>query len=212
MSYIVIDTETSSLSDNGRPADDVGQPRLLEFAALFINDRLEIEREYQTYVQPDGTFEIHPKAFEKHGLTLEFVKEHGAPIDLPLAVYSTAIKEGRGVITYNAQFDCKVMRGEMRRAGISDMFYETPNVCTMRGIAGMKLGIKKLNGKGGSPRLLDCSAHFNVSHEGAHGALADARAAHGVLIHMVRLGFEIRPEVHLSKNHEAIEAARIGPR
>lgn len=206
--YMFIDTEGSGLFDFKRDADAPGQPRLAEIAMLFVNADLERTGEYHAYIQPNG-WEMDPKATEVNGLTTEFLMAHGQPIEMALAVYTNAIKvDGRAVIAHNAQHDLKQIRAELRLAGLPDLFEETPNVCTMRGA--MALKVKKLNGKGGFPRLIDLCGHFGIPYDDqeAHSAMYDVIACHRCLRRMVADGFELKPEVHFSKNLDAIRANR----
>lgn len=205
MPYLIVDTEGSGLFDFRRDADADGQPRLAEIAMLFVNEQLEITNEYQSYIQPDG-WEMQPGATAVNGLTDEFLRDHGKPITLPLNVFSCAVLAGHAVIAHNAQHDLKQIRAELRRAELPDLFEQTPNVCTMR--AAMTFKVKKINGKGGFPRLVDLCAHFSVPFEETHRALPDAIATLHCLRAMVAAGFELRPEVHFSKNLEAIRANR----
>lgn len=203
--YILIDTEGSGLFDFKRPAEAEGQPRLAELAMIYLDDNLIAEREYQAYIQPDG-WEMHPDATAVNGLTTEFLQRHGVPVQMALNVYTTAILTGRAVVAHNAQHDCKQLRAELKRAGLPDMFEQTKNVCTMRGAMSFK--VKKLNGKGGFPGLLDLAAHFNVAPpDKAHGGVGDVRCLERVFRAMVAAGFEPQPMIHRAKDHAAILAA-----
>lgn len=203
--YIFMDTEGSGLFDFKRPADADGQPRLAELALIYADDDLNVEREYNQYVLPDG-WEMQPEATAINGLTTEFLREHGVPVADLLAVYTLAICAGRAVVAHNAQHDCKTMRAELRRAGMPDLFEETRNICTMRGA--MPFKIKKLNGKGGFPGLLDVAAHFDVpAPDKAHGALGDVRCLFNAFKKMVEAGFDRQPSVHHAKNYDAIRSA-----
>jgi DNA polymerase-3 subunit epsilon len=212
MPYIVIDVETSGLyiyknpDGTPHPADADDQPRLAELAIIFADDDLNIEREYQAYIQPDG-WEMQPEATAINGLTTEHLIEHGVPAPMALAVYHTAIREGRIVLAHNAQFDCKSLRGESRRLGLPDLFEETRNVCTMRSAMKVVPKIKKLNGKGGFPGLVDVAAHFGIPHPETHSALDDARTTVPVAKALRDGGWLLAPDVHRAKNHPNNEEA-----
>lgn len=125
--FIVIDTESNGLFDFSKPADAEGQPRMAELAMIFLNEEMEIEREYQGYVKPDG-WEMTPEASAINGLTTEFLIENGKPVKEVLQIYADAIKESRAVVAFNAQHDTKICRAEFRLSGMPDLFTETPNV------------------------------------------------------------------------------------
>ncbi len=214
MPYIVIDTETSGLyiyknpDGTPHPADAPDQPRLAELAIIYCDDDFNVEREYQAYIQPDG-WEMQAGATEANGLTTDFLREHGVPVALALNVYSTAILSGRIVVAQNAQFDCKSMRGELRRAGLDDLFERTSNVCTMRSAMKLDPKVKKLNGKGGFPGLVDVAAHLRIEHANNHSALDDARTTVQVAKALKAAGVLLAPDVHRAKNHpnnEPVEA------
>lgn len=195
MGYIIIDTETSGLFRRRDPitkevirSDAPGQPRMAEFGAVMLDNDFNIMDEYQSYIQPVGwDHDMSQEAIDVHGLTMDFLREHGKPVELALNVYTNAIEiEKRIVIGFNQQHDGRMMRAELRRAGMPDLFEITPNICAMRSITtNMKGQIKKLNGKGGFPRLIDACAHFNIPYDEAkrHTALEDAR----VTAHLAKL-------------------------
>ncbi len=60
-----------------------------------------------------------------NGLTDEFLHANGADIAVVLEQYREEILRGLVLVAYNAQYDLKVMRGEMRRAGVPDLFEQT---------------------------------------------------------------------------------------
>jgi len=206
MPYIVIDVETSGLyiyknpDGTPHPADAPDQPRLAELAIIFCDDDFNVEREYQGYIQPDG-WEMTAEATAINGLTTDDLMLLGVPVSMVLAVYHTAIKEGRVVVSHNAQFDCKALRGEARRIGIPDLFEETQNICTMRSAMKLVPKVKKLNGKGGFPGLVDVAAHFGIQHPENHSALDDARTTILVAQALKEAGMLLAPDVHRAKNH-----------
>lgn len=198
--FLIKDTESNGLFQFNKPADAEGQPRIAEIGLLFVNDALEIEREYHAYIKPDG-WEMTPEAGAVNGLTTEFLMENGIPILEALTVYSAAIVEGRAVVAHNAQHDCKHTRGELRRAGLPDLFEETRNVCTMRKANGV---ILKAGGKKGWPSLKECRAFLNLPEDRPHGAISDARDALAVFRFLREKGVDLTPEVHYAgDNHPA---------
>ena len=62
---------------------------------------------------------------EKTGLTTEYLKKHGVPIANALQQYRAALEARRVVAGFNVQFDLKMMRAELRRAGIDDHYLQT---------------------------------------------------------------------------------------
>ena len=200
--YLVIDTETSGLFDFSKEADADGQPRMATCALVWLDQNYDVEMYADLPIKPDG-WELTPAAVAVNGLTMEYLLNHGVPVQMALDRYTKAIVEDRRVvIAHNAQFDCKMMRAELRRAGMSDLFEQTRNICTMRSADKLMKGqIKKLNGKGGYPRLIDMAAHFGINYPetGHHTALADATVTAKVAAHMAAIDALLPAEVHYAK-------------
>lgn len=195
MKYAVIDSEGSGLFDYTKPADAEGQPRLAELVMIFANEDLEVESEYQAYVRPDG-WEMSEGATKVNGLTTEFLREKGVAVADVLAAYTAAINEGRIVVAHNAQHDCKQMRAELRRAGMPDLFEQTPNFCTMRALTDV---CRILNARGNGwkwPKLSEACVHFGLDPIGDHTAMADARAVLMLMREMKKRGILPDPKVH----------------
>lgn len=213
MRFAVIDTESSGLpvykdaSGKPVPADAPGQPRLAELGMLLLNEDFSIAEEYRGLVKPDG-WVMEPGATAVNGLTTEYLIEHGKPVAEVLAVYQQTIREGFAVAAFNAQFDCKVMRGELRRAGLDDLFMLTKNVCLMRKANGV---ILRPDGKKGWPKLEHCRAALGLDNEGAHRVGADVRSALAVLLHLRDRGVDLTPEIHRAAGGDRERNAPINP-
>ena len=219
MKFAIIDTETSGLfrykDDAGVPipADDPSQPRLAHLGIILLDEQLNEERSIDMYVQPDG-WKMEPGAQAKNGLTDEFLAENGAPVLTVLDQYVRVIDAGYVIVAFNAQFDCKQMRGELRRAGMDDRFLQTPNICVMR--ASMKLKVKKANGGGGFPSLADVCAHFGIEQQAPHTAGGDARAALEIfrrlhaknMLPEARVHFAKTPPLHATELPPGLSGAR----
>lgn len=209
MKWLVLDTETSGLPDFRAAADAPGQPHVCDLALIYLDEEMKVEREEQFYIQPDG-WEIEPGAAAIHGLTEGFLWANGVTIGEALDVYVAAILGGRALVGHNCQFDAKMMRGELRRAGIDDMFEETRTICTMRGAAKLPAltgrPVIKYDAQGrptrntGWPKLPDLCRYLDVPLPlNAHGARDDAIAAADCFRAMVALGFDATPEVHYAR-------------
>lgn len=211
---LLIDTETSGLPDYKRPADAPGQPRMAEFAGILIDADGEVESEYQRYIKPEG-WSMTPEATEINGITDEMLHAEGVPVAEVLDFYAQHIQAGRMIIAYGAQFDCKVMRAELRIAGRDDLFKHTRNVCLMRQarpfakIIGREI-IKAGGNNKGWPKLTDLANFLGAIYEPdqLHGALMDARLATVCYRLMLDQGFKAEPEVHHAKDYETIRSAK----
>jgi DNA polymerase-3 subunit epsilon len=226
--YIVIDTEGTGLFrarntlPDGRKvvarSHEPGQPRMAEYAHVLLDEDFELEDTYQQYVLPVGwrhgvltpdgwrdgepMLEMPPEAYEKNKLSMDFLRANGLPISQALFRYADAIDEGRVVVGFNQQHDGRQVRGELRRNSYPDRFDDSPAICAMRSIgANYKGRIKKLNGLGGFPRLIDAAAHFGIGYaEGLrHTALEDAMVTARVAKELHRLGALLPAAVHKAK-------------
>jgi DNA polymerase-3 subunit epsilon len=231
--YIVVDTEGTGLfrhvnflADGSRVtarSDEPGQPRMAEFAAAIVNSDFVITETYQQYVFPDGWMNAEPTsggwletpmvempegAFEANHLSFDFLRANGRPVRDALQWYSDMLLTGYIPLGFNMQHDGRQLRAELRRAGMDDMFNETPNVCAMRSMQAAKIKVKKLNGKGGFPRLIDVAAHFNVpgyTEDKHHRAAEDVFATVFIARELDNLGKLLPPAVHRAKSLEAGE-------
>lgn len=209
---MVVDTEGSGLFDYKRSAEADGQPRLAQLAIVLIDEDGNIEGENNFYVKPDG-WSMTPEATEVNGLTDEFLHAHGVPVVDVLMAYSMLIEQGRFLVAHNAQHDTKSLRGELRRAGMPDLFEQTRNVCTMRKANGIiqckridkKTGQEKLGG--GWPSLDRCREVLGIPTEGSHRGMKDALDALAVYRHLRAQGVDMTPEVHHHADVEKIRAA-----
>lgn len=194
--WIALDTETSDLPDWDASADDADQPRLAAISMIFLDADIQPLESYDAYVEPDG-WEVSPGAFERNGLTTEFLQIHGTPILDVLDVYEAALTQVGVLAAYNARFDAKVMRGELRRAGRDDHFEQTKQTCLMRGMG----AFNKSEGRSGRWPSLDAAlAQIGYQREGkAHTASSDARAAVAVLRFLHERGAVLEPQVHYAK-------------
>lgn len=180
--YCVLDTETTGLFDWNRPADAPGQPRLASIAMIFLDADFATEFEWSCLIQPNG-WEMTPEALAINGLTTERLKAEGLAAWLPLAIFSETIKTERTIVAFNSQFDLKVMRGELRRHSRPDFYENTREFCVMKAMTPL-CKIPKANGGGFKwPNLSQAHTRFfGRPHEGAHGALSDARACRDIFV------------------------------
>lgn len=203
--YGILDTETSGLPDNDLPADHPTQPRLAHLAMVYVDTDLEVQATHDIYVKPEG-WRMQPGATAVNGLTDDFLAEHGAPIGEVLDRYQEMILGGYIAVAFNAQFDCKVMRGELRRAGRDDLFERTANICVMRPLVGI-CRIPQKNGRGFKwPKLDEACAHFKIPYRRKHMAPDDAMAAFEIMKWLLKIGRCPEPEVHHHAHHDEIVA------
>jgi len=196
MKYVTIDTETTNLFDYRKPADAEGQPRLAQLALVFLAPDHTIEREVAFLIKPEG-WTMSAETAAIHGLTQEKLLAEGVPVLGALTAYNEALDGEYIVVGYNVSYDLKVMRGELRRAGLADRFETTRSVDCMRPLTSV-CKIPKAKGNGYKlPKLVEAYRHlFNKDFDGAHGAPADAHACAEIFRHMV--ANNLLSEAHLS--------------
>ena len=187
--YVAVDCETSGLPDWDKPADDPSQPWLAQMSMIFLDADFNELGRFSGYVKPEG-WVMEAGATKVNGLTTEFLMEHGRPVGEVLDVYEAAIKAGAIVCAHNCQFDAKVGRSALRRAGRDDLFEQTYQFCTMREWAAHH-GSKW-------PKLAQLCQMLGIDNSGPHTAEGDAAVVAKLLPLMRDLGIVIDGKIHRS--------------
>ena len=195
--YVVLDTETTGLFNFKLPADDPSQPRLASVAFIIADEFGRAISARKSYIKPD-CWVMGEEAGRINGLTTEFLKEHGVAVSDVLDDYEALIRRDLVVVAFNAQFDCKVMRAELRRSGRDDLFGETRNICVMRGLD--PYGKDGLCISRGFVKLSVACDWFGIKNENAHDAMSDAEAARWLLERLISDGRLPEAKVHLAKD------------
>jgi len=191
--YLVFDTETTGLFNFKLPADDPAQPRLASAAFILCDEAgRELSRQ-KFYVAPDG-WEMGEEAGRVNGLTTEFLASNGVPVAEVLDAYTGHVESGLIVVAFNSQFDTKMMRAELRRAGRPDLFEQTRTICAMRGLH--PYGADGLCIMRGFVKLSVACEWFGIVNQNAHDAMADAEAARCLLERMIADGRLPEPKVY----------------
>lgn len=209
--YLCTDTETNGFMDFGKPADAPGQPRVASVAMILCDEDFHVIEEAEYLIRPDG-WEMTPEAGRVNGLTMEML-ETGYPIKAVLRRYTEHVRAGEIITCHNSQFDCKMMRAELRRASMDDLFDITRNICTMRGATGVVKATQQGSKRRKFPTLKECYQHFyKRDYDFPHSALGDARAVREVARFLKRINCLPEPKVHYAgegtKAGEALRARR----
>lgn len=193
--YCIFDTETSGLFDFAKPADAPGQPRLASIAMLAADEHLNLIAATFVMVRPEG-WTMPAEAQRINGLSQHLLETNGVPVGEVLWRYAQEIERGAVMVAHNAQYDAKIMRGEMRRAGMPDLYTATPTICTMKALEPV-LRIPKATGRGWKwPKLAEAVRQcLGRDHANAHGALPDALACLDLLRWMKREGCMPNPSL-----------------
>ena len=141
-------------------------------------------------------------ASEVNGLTDAFLNEHGVPVAGILQFYSGHILSGLIPVAFNSQFDMKIMRGELRRGGMPDLFEQSAHICVMkaqdayapRGLCMSSPGFVKL--------AVALEFH-GIVNDNPHDAMGDAKGAQELLAILIRDGLLPEPKINYSAHGKA---------
>ncbi|RJS47884.1 DNA polymerase III subunit epsilon [Nocardioides cavernaquae] len=181
--FAVVDFETTGLFPNAHD-------RVVEVGLVLVGEDGRIEGEWSTIVDPGR--DVGPTHI--HGITARDVL--GAPTFSQVLPRLLADLRGRVITTHNLSFDLRFLGAELRRAGVVLANPWVGGLCTMKW-AGHLL-------RASSRKLGDCCDAAGIELANAHSALHDARAAAGLLGHLLRIGGSPAPW-----NDELVGAADV---
>ena len=162
--YAVVDFETTGF--RGLTTD-----RVVEIGVVCLDCSGEVADEWTTLVNPERDV----SASHIHGITGRDV--YGAPRFADVAGALADSLRGRVLVAHNLSFEAQFLRGEFARLGHDLRLDRTCGICTMT-LASTYLPR--------SPRNLGaCCDCCGLEIGDAHSALADARAATGLLCHFI---------------------------
>ncbi|MBP2474487.1 DNA polymerase-3 subunit epsilon [Crossiella equi] len=164
--YAVVDVETTGLHPGYHH-------RVVEVAVVRLDERGDPVDEWCTLVNPDR--DLGPQ--QVHGIRAAEVRR--APVFRDVAGELVSRLAGRVLVAHNVSFDARFLEAEYARLGVAVPFGGMPALCTMR-LADEFLGSV-------SRSLEACCRTAGVVRGQAHSALADARAAAGLMSHYLRL-------------------------
>lgn len=169
------DTETTGIS----PASDhILTMAIVEHAA----DGTETVTSW--VINPGDDIEIPEASVEVHGLTREFITEHGVPpaqaLGELLEILKQASRDNTPVVGHNVSFDLTMLLANLRRAGVAQELPWFPVLDTI------VLDRQAEKYRRGSRTLTALSEHYGVTLDDAHDAAADARASVEVLHEIAR--------------------------
>lgn len=213
--YLVFDVETTGLFDFSKPADHPEQPRLAHLNCIYADGEGNKVAQHDFLIKPDETWTAQNFAdlespSNPNPLTREILERDGVPLADALAEYSGAIQRGLIATAYNAQFDCKVMRSELRRSGMDDLFSQTKNICVMRPMTGVCKIPNKNRGGFKFPSLTEALEHLSIKLTNAHSADADTEGARVVLQWLIRAKLLPEAKVHHAKEGSKSSKALAG--
>lgn len=187
--YLFFDTETSGLSTNWYASKFQidAWPHVVQIAWIMCDGTGQVLSEFKSIIKPDG-WTIEDGAVDVHGITLEYAKQNGKPIDAILLLFSEAIDDADLLIAHNFTFDENVAEAEFVRAKIKNNMDKKKRLCTMK--SSVKLcQIPGNYGKYKYPTLSELYFKlFNEEFTDGHDALTDVRACARSYFELKRIG------------------------
>ena len=170
MREIVLDTETTGLyPEKG--------DRIVEIAALEIENRLPTGKYFQCYINPDGR-EMHPDAERICGISNDFLKDKPLFKDVVFD-FLDFIKDSP-LIIHNAKFDVKFLNYELNIFGS----YNT-EILMERCVDTLSIARKKFPGSHVNLDALCKRFAVDNSKRTLHGALIDCELLAEVYLHLM---------------------------
>lgn len=208
--FTFFDTETTGLPNYNLDIVDPAQPRVLQFAALLTDAEGNEVSAFKCPIKPDGwevdeRLEVNGKktAFAIHGLTNDYLNKYGVSMKTALIMFRMFQNQSQIKIAHNYRFDGFLLKGEHQRIGM-DAGPDIEKFCTMKAMTEiMKLPpTDKMVGAGFTwPKSANLAEAYKFctgkTHEKAHDALADVKAAKEVFFWIRNNGlFKDRPAPH----------------
>ena len=170
MRQVVLDTETTGL-------DPKQGHRIVELAAIELNNRKVSERRFHRYLNPER--EIDAGAAQVHGLTLERLQNE--PKFSEIAPALLEFISGAELIIHNAPFDIGFLNAELARAELPLLHVVCPPP-----IDTLKLAKELHPGKKNNLNALCDRYQIDNSRRTLHGALLDTELLAEVYLSMTR--------------------------
>jgi len=171
--HLFFDTETTGLPKSWKaPVSDTGNwPHIVQIAWALFEDSGKQLAFRDHIIRPEG-FVIPASATAIHGISTKRALNEGKPVAEVLKEFSAAVQGATQLIAHNLDFDEKMVRVELLRQGLSDVFQGIPKICTMKAAT----QYCKIPGPYGDkwPKLSELHIKlFEVDFEDQHNAASD---------------------------------------
>ena len=163
---VVFDTETTG----GSSHDEICQIAAVEYV------RGELARTLALYVCP--TCEMNPWAEGVHGLSVEFLQEHGLAPEEAMRQFFAFVGEDALLVAHNANFDLRMLRQECTKF---DLAFTPDNIeiCDTLALA------RSLRPELECHALSHLIGVLGIDGDNSHDALDDALACAGIFFRLV---------------------------
>ena len=162
---VVFDTETTGCACY----DEICQIAAVEY----VNGKRT--RSLALYIRP--TCEMNPFAEGVHGLSMEFLGEHGVAPEEAMRQFFEFVGDNVLLVAHNAKFDLRMLRQE---CGKFDLCFEPEGLETCDTLAMSRMLLPDLE----SHKLADLVDSLSIEGVNSHDALDDAIACAGVFFEL----------------------------
>ena len=164
---VVFDTETTG----GADYDEICQIAAVEYVDGTLSRTLKL------YICP--TCEMNPWAEDVHGLSMDFLSEHGLAPEEAMRQFFEFVGDNALLVAHNANFDLRMLRQECAKF---DLCFTPEGIETCDTLAlsrHMRPDLK-------SHALANLIEVYGIAGENSHDALDDALACAGVFFSLLR--------------------------
>jgi len=187
---LFFDTETTGIPAWKDPSDSEHQPHIVQLAAIVCDeDTGKVLSIMDVIVRPTDDWEIPAETTAIHGITPEIAETYGVPEHLALDMFLN-LWRGSVCVAHNSPFDQRIIRIAMSRFNKNEAMKAAwkssdGHLCTMS-------QARRIMGGSKPPKLSEAYEHFTGKVlEGAHSAIADARACMEIYFEMKGKGAAI---------------------
>jgi DNA polymerase III epsilon subunit-like protein len=191
---LFFDTETGGFPIDRLPDDHASQPPLVQLGMILLDEDSGAEwATFEAIVKPNG-WTIPTESSKVHGITTEVANLAGIPLSCIVPMFVHFRNRAGKVVCHNPKFDLTIMRQAIARNGKP---VTLPGPSDFECTGELSADVVKLPptermrtyGRGGqhkTPKLVEVYRFlFGEDYDGAHSALADARAT-------ARVWFELK--------------------
>jgi len=111
--FLVYDTETTGMPIWGEPSESPNQPRIIQLAAILMDDEYVRRGAMDVLIISGGGYEIDPEAAALHGITTEMMDACGVDISTALEMFFSLWGHADTRVGHNESFDARMVRIEM---------------------------------------------------------------------------------------------------
>jgi len=177
--FLIFDCETTGKANFRLPATHPSQPRIVQLAAVLLDDDLSERAAFSFIIKPYG-WTIPDEAAAIHGITTQIAMRVGIEISTALSQLCWFSMKARTRIAHNIDFDDLMIAVEFAHAGDEWAVDDMSSFCTMHAMTPIcRLPSVSPYARPGEfkwPKLTEAYKHcFGREMEGAHDALADVR-------------------------------------